>query len=71
MKNIDQLKANIRQVRIEQRFMNYRNYPFPLNANDITNLISEFLCRLAEHEGQNWDDETEAWKDTAKSQMPP
>ena len=57
--NIEQMKANIRQIRIEQNAMNYR--PRHLTAQDVTGLISEFLCRLAEHEGQVWDDEREEW----------
>jgi len=58
---IEQLKANIRQVRVEQNKMNYR--PAHLDAQAVTALISEFLCRLAEHTGQDWDEKKGEWKD--------
>ena len=58
---IEQVKTNIRRVKEEQNKMNYR--PLHVNAQTVTALISEFLCRLAEHTGQDWDEKKEEWKD--------
>ena len=62
---IEQLQANIKQVRIEQNEMDQQpitgKYVPSTNTKAVTNMISQFLCRLADHEGQKWDEKKKEW----------